>query len=77
MRDEYEQSLRRLLEEAQAAGLVRSDISAKFLGMVLFGMIVHIYPWYQPEVDVRPAELGFILADLFMIGVGPKASETT
>jgi AcrR family transcriptional regulator len=77
MRDEYEQSLRHLLEEAQAAGLVRSDISAKFLGMVLFGMIVHIYPWYQPEVDVRPAELGFILADLFMIGVGPKASETT
>jgi hypothetical protein len=52
---------------------VRSDISPKFLGTVLFGMIVPIYPWYQPEVDVRPGELGFILADLFMMGVGPKA----
>lgn len=75
LRDDYEMSLRRLIEEAQVAGLVRSDISAKFLGMVLFGMIVHIYPWYQPEVDVSPGELGFILADLFMMGIAPN--ETT
>jgi hypothetical protein len=72
MRDDYDALLRGLLEDAQAAGMVRTDISAKFLAMVLFGMIVHIYPWYQPEVDVKPGELGFILADLFMMGISPE-----
>jgi AcrR family transcriptional regulator len=72
LRDGYDAILRRLLEDAQAAGVVRADITPKFLGMVLFGMIVHIYPWYQPEVDVSPGELGFILADLFMMGISPQ-----
>jgi AcrR family transcriptional regulator len=72
LRDGYDAILRRQLEDAQAAGVVRTDISAKFLGMVLFGMIVHIYPWYRPEVDVSPGELGFILADLFMMGISPE-----
>ncbi len=72
LRDAYEQLARKLLEEAQAAGVVRADIPSKFLGLVLFGMITHIYPWYQPSVDVVPSELGFILADLFMTGIAPE-----
>jgi AcrR family transcriptional regulator len=71
MRDDYEQMARRILEDAQAAGLIRSDISAKFLGLILFGMITNLYSWYQPEVDVTPTELGFILADLYMSGIAP------
>jgi hypothetical protein len=39
-------------------------------------MITNLYSWYQPEVDVVPSELGFILADLFMAGIAPnKATE--
>jgi AcrR family transcriptional regulator len=76
MRDAYEQMARGILEDAQAAGLIRSDISAKFLSLILFGMITNLYSWYQPEVDVVPSELGFILADLFMAGIAPnKAAE--
>jgi hypothetical protein len=76
MRDAYEQMARGILEDAQAAGLIRSDISAKFLSLILFGMITNLYSWYQPEVDVVPSELGFILADLFMAGIAPnKATE--
>ena len=76
MRDAYERRARTILEDAQAAGLIRSDISAKFLGLILFGMITNLYSWYQPEVDVPTSELGFILADLFMAGIAPnKAAE--
>jgi len=71
LRDKYESFVRSLLEEAQAAGIVRRDIPAKYLGFVLMGMITHIYPWYQSKVDVPPAELGFLLADIFLTGVSP------
>lgn len=69
LRDKYERLVRRELNAAQAAGLIRTDIPAKFLGLVLFGMITHIYPWYQPGVDVPPGELGHLLGDLFLTGV--------
>jgi AcrR family transcriptional regulator len=75
MRDRYEQMARGILEDAQDAGLVRSDISSKFLGLILFGIITNLYSWYQPEVDVVPGELGFVLADLFMAGVLPNKTE--
>lgn len=72
MRDAYEQKARNILQDAQAAGLIRSDISVKYLSLILFGMITNLYSWYQPEVDVPPVELGAILADLFMAGTAPN-----
>jgi AcrR family transcriptional regulator len=74
LRDVYEQMARQILEDAQAAGLVRSDLSVKYLSLILFGMITNLYSWYQPEMDVAPAELGAVLADLFMAGIGPNGS---
>lgn len=55
MRGEYEQMARCILEDAQSAALVRSDISVKYLSMILFGMITNLYSWYQPESTSRPA----------------------
>jgi TetR/AcrR family transcriptional regulator, cholesterol catabolism regulator len=72
MRDAYEHMVRGILLDAQTAGLIRCDISAKYLSLILFGMITNLYSWYQPEVDVVPTELGLILADLFMAGIAPK-----
>jgi TetR/AcrR family transcriptional regulator, cholesterol catabolism regulator len=72
MRDAYELMARGILEDAQAAGLIRADIPVKYLSLILFGMITNLYSWYQPEVDVTAGELGFILADLFMAGIAPN-----
>jgi TetR/AcrR family transcriptional regulator, cholesterol catabolism regulator len=72
MRDKYELLARCILADAQTAGLIRSDISAKYLSLILFGMITNLYSWYQPEVDLIPGELGFMLADLFMAGIAPR-----
>jgi AcrR family transcriptional regulator len=72
MRDTYERMARGILKEAQDAGLIRSDVPAKYLSLILFGMITNLYSWYQPEVDIAPSELGFMLADLFMAGILPN-----
>jgi TetR/AcrR family transcriptional regulator, cholesterol catabolism regulator len=72
LRDKYELLGRTLLQEAQEAGVIRSDIPVKYLSLLLFGMITNIYPWYRPTVDVAPTELGFMLADLFLTGIAPQ-----
>jgi TetR/AcrR family transcriptional regulator, cholesterol catabolism regulator len=72
IRDAYENMARQILADAQNAGLIRTDIPVKYLSMILFGMITNMYSWYQPEVDVAPSEIGFILADLFMAGIAPS-----
>ncbi|HXE07493.1 MAG TPA: TetR family transcriptional regulator [Acidobacteriaceae bacterium] len=69
MRDAYEAMARGILADAQAAGLLRSDISPKFLSLILFGMITNIYPWYQPGVDIPATDLAFTLADLYLAGI--------
>lgn len=69
LRDEYEQMVRALLTDAQAAGLVRIDIPARYLGFALLGMITHIYPWYQEEIDPQPQELAVLLADILLNGI--------
>ncbi len=69
LRDDYEKLLRQTLAEGQAAGILRTDVPAKFLGLVLLGMINCIYPWYQPEIHLTPLELGCLLADLYLNGV--------
>ena len=69
LRDDYELLVRRELKAAQSAGLIRTDIPVKVLSLVLFGMITHIYPWYQPGIDISTSELGHLLGDLFFTGV--------
>jgi AcrR family transcriptional regulator len=73
MRDAYEAIARGVLSDAQAAGVLRSDISSKFLSMILLGMITNIYPWYQPGIDLPPTDLALTLADVFMSGVAPQS----
>jgi AcrR family transcriptional regulator len=69
LRDGYEKIVRQILSEAQQAGVLRSDIPARYLGFALLGMITHIYPWYQEEIDPEPQALAVLLADLFLHGI--------
>lgn len=69
LRDTYEAQVRAAISSAQAAGLLRDDIPAKWLGMILLGMMTHIYPWYEPGRDIAPAELGAVIAHLFLTGL--------
>jgi len=68
-RDAYEAELREILEQAQAAEILRPDIPARILAFFLLGMLTHVYPWYEPERDVSPKKLGDFIAELFLFGL--------
>ena len=69
LRDRYEHFVRRILFDAQKAGLLRNDLPVRYLGFALLGTITHIYPWYQEDVDIEPHALAVLLADLFLHGI--------
>lgn len=69
MRDAYERQIRQMIEATQQIGLIRRDVSAKVLGLVLLGMLTHIYPWYEAGKDPTPEKLAAIIADLFLTGI--------
>jgi TetR/AcrR family transcriptional regulator, cholesterol catabolism regulator len=69
MRDGYESLVRQIVKDAQNVGILRADIPAKYLSFALLGIITLIYPWYEPDVDIAPIELGLIFADVFIHGV--------
>ena len=69
MRDDYERLVQQTIRDAQDAGIIRRDIDAKYVTLALLGVITHIYPWYQPEIDIPPFELGMLLADVFLHGI--------
>ena len=69
LRDDYEMLVRQVITDAQNVGLLRIDISAKYLGFALLGMITHIYPWYEPGIDIPPMGLGLLLAGVFVNGM--------
>lgn len=73
MRDEYERLVQQTIREAQDTGIARADIDAKYLTLALLGVITHIYPWYQPEIDIPPFELGMLLADMFVYGIAARS----
>lgn len=71
LRDSYEQTIRKILSEAQEAGVLRREIPTRYLGFALLGMITHIYPWYQAGIDLEPQALAMLLADFFLHGIRP------
>lgn len=69
LRDEYEAGVREIIAGAQAAGVLRDDIPPKLLGLILLGMVTHVYPWYEAGKDIGPPELGRTVASLFLSGL--------
>lgn len=69
LRDTYEEMVRQILCDAQKASVLRTDIPVRYLGFALLGMITHIYPWYEEEIDLEPRALALLLADFFLHGI--------
>jgi len=68
LRDAHESAVRQVLETAQAAGVVRTDISSKHLGLLLFSLTNRTMLWYRPDGPLRPEQLGELFAVLFLSG---------
>lgn len=72
LRDEYERLAREIISEAQKAGVLRSDMSAKELQLGLFNLLNWTIFWYRSDGDLAPEELAGKFESLFLDGAISK-----
>jgi AcrR family transcriptional regulator len=68
LRDAYEDLVRSVLEQAQGTGVLRPDITVKYLCLHLLGMMNRVEVWYRPDGPLSPGQLGDLLAIVFLTG---------
>ncbi|HSQ03366.1 MAG TPA: TetR family transcriptional regulator, partial [Burkholderiales bacterium] len=74
LRDDYENMVRSVLQGAQDAGVVRTDIEAKYLGLTLLGIMNRVMIWYRRGGPLSPHQLGRLLGVLFLAGARPAGA---
>ncbi len=72
MRDEYESTLKGLIEEAQQDRVVRPDVDAKYLTLTLLSVINWTIFWLRPNGPLRPDQLANVLCDIYLQGAGAQ-----
>ena len=70
LRDQYERYVRAILDEAQARGLIRRDIPAKYLGVSLMSILNYTAVWFRKDQQLSEGQLADILARVFLEGAG-------
>jgi AcrR family transcriptional regulator len=75
LRDAYEDRVRAVLHEAQKAGALRNDIPVKYLCLHLLGLINRVEIWYRRTGPLAPAQLGEMLALVFLTGAARTAGD--
>jgi DNA-binding GntR family transcriptional regulator/AcrR family transcriptional regulator len=68
MRKAYQTRARSVLEAGQRAGYIRTDISCKYLGMMLEGLLDRTVVWFKRNGELSPSELGATLCRVFLEG---------
>jgi len=68
MRKAYQTRVRSLIEAGQKAGRIRADIAAKYLGLMLEGLLDRTVIWYRRGGELSPVEIAAIFNNLFLTG---------
>ena len=68
MRKTYQRRIRSLIAAGQKAGRLRTDIEAKYLGMMLEGLLDRTVIWYRRSGELKPVELAETFCTLFFSG---------
>ena len=76
LRDKYEQFTRTTLENAQAAGAIRTDVPAKYLSLALMSILNHASLWFRkgksPAADrLEEDQLAEIFTKVYLEGAAP------
>jgi AcrR family transcriptional regulator len=74
-RRRYHERFRALVEEGQAAGVLRADLSADLVVHQFFGGVHHLGTWYRPDGEMRPEDIGETFADLLLRGLEPLPAD--
>ncbi len=75
LRDRYEALVRQTIAEAQAAGVLRENPSAKYQTLALLNQLNWTIFWFRPGGELTPDQLGEILATLFLEGAQVRPAE--
>jgi AcrR family transcriptional regulator len=70
-RRRYHDRFRALVEEGQAAGLLRTDMSADLAVHFFFGSVHHLQTWYRPDGPMNATQIGNVFAQLLVDGLAP------
>ena len=68
LRDNYENLVRSVLQDAQSASLLRTDIHVKYLCLSLLGLMNRVEVWYRRGGPLSPHEFGQLLGVIFLTG---------
>lgn len=69
LREEYDAFVRSIIDDAQRAGDVRSDLPASVLALFLFSLVNRSMLWYRPDGPLSPEQLGGLFASCYLGGV--------
>jgi AcrR family transcriptional regulator len=69
LRDAYEDLVRSVLRDGRKAGVLRDDISAKYLCLILLGLLNRTELWYRRDGGLAPDELALVFESIFLNGV--------
>jgi AcrR family transcriptional regulator len=72
LRDEYEDLVRSVLQEAQRAGALRDDIPVKYLCLSLLGLMNRVEVWYRSSGPLSPTQIGELLGVVFLSGAAVR-----
>jgi hypothetical protein len=73
MRKAYQARIRSLIEAGQNSGCIRSDVSPKYLGLILEGLLDRTVVWYRRRGELNPSEMGATLCKLYYTGVALRS----
>jgi AcrR family transcriptional regulator len=68
-RRRYHEKFRALIEEGQAEGVLRTDVSPDLATHQFFGGVHHLGSWYHVDGQLTPASIGATFADLLLRGL--------
>lgn len=68
LRDDFERVAREVISDAQEAGVLRSDMSAKELQLGLFNLLNWTIFWYRTDGDLSPEQLAGHFESLYLHG---------
>jgi AcrR family transcriptional regulator len=74
LRDRYEGLVRGAVGDAQAAGTLRGDVSAKHLTLSLLNLLNWTIFWFRPTGELTPEGLATLLWTVFFGGAGATSA---
>jgi AcrR family transcriptional regulator len=76
LRDKYEHFSRSTLENAQSAGVIRSDIPVKYLSLALMSMLNYAALWFRKEKALNEEQLAEIFTKVFLDGAAAPGAHS-